>query len=276
MLLHVLALASLAFQPSPQALLHASDAHASARSNVNMGLVNFVHNRVIGGRAKKNELTPLAVALFLASPEAADSSLKGKSNDELAAALESEGVSADLVSLARVAVLPFMPGQEPPSASSSPKTNDMAGDVSKDIDVDVVADAVGKGLSGLFDLITEGGEQAKVTPPTAKKANGAPPPPPPPTPEEQEALSAEEATREAEAAMREAEKAAQLRDPTEQRVADSAVKAAARAREAEAAKAKRENQARAAVDEEEQDSAIIFGGVALLALLASLAYSPAM
>ena len=54
-----------------------------------------------------DDLSPLAVASFLAAPEQVDASLRGASIDQLVAKLKGEGVSDDVIRMARVAVRPF-------------------------------------------------------------------------------------------------------------------------------------------------------------------------
>ena len=49
-----------------------------------------------------------------ANPEKVDKTLKGKALDELCSSLEAEGVSGNVISTARVSVLPYLPGQQAP------------------------------------------------------------------------------------------------------------------------------------------------------------------
>ena len=64
-------------------------------------------------------LSPYAVASFLAEPGLADSALWGKSIEELAAILESEGVPSSTIANARVNVLPYLKGQTTPGTDST-------------------------------------------------------------------------------------------------------------------------------------------------------------
>ena len=61
-----------------------------------------------GNGAKQEELSALAVAQFLAAPEEVDAALKGASTEQLVADLKEEGVSDGVITMACVAVLPYL------------------------------------------------------------------------------------------------------------------------------------------------------------------------
>jgi hypothetical protein len=74
---------------------------------------------IFGG--KQEELSPFAIASFLAAPEQVDPALEGASIDKLVADLKAEGVSEAAISTATVSILPYLTGQEAPGVPSTEK-----------------------------------------------------------------------------------------------------------------------------------------------------------
>lgn len=73
------------------------------------------------GRKKKtgDVLTPYAVAQLLAAPGDVDGELTGASTATMITDLKAEGVTEEVISMATVAILPYLPGQEAPGVPST-------------------------------------------------------------------------------------------------------------------------------------------------------------
>lgn len=73
------------------------------------------------------DLSPFAIASFLAAPEAVDAAYKGRlgpykgrSVEQLVADLKADGAATDAaINLATTSVLPYLPGKEPPGVEST-------------------------------------------------------------------------------------------------------------------------------------------------------------